>query len=122
MLETVRKLVDAHGISLNCRTCLYSDHYTCVKFIHSLKDSALWQPMSHRGNCWDNVPQESFFGQIKDELACGIFGWISFADARRSIDNWIDYYNNDRYQWDLPKLSPCKYYTYLILGSYPKFL
>ncbi len=24
--------------------------------------------MSRRGNCWDNAPQESFFGHMKDEI------------------------------------------------------
>ncbi|NRT92235.1 transposase InsO family protein [Clostridium beijerinckii] len=24
--------------------------------------------MSRRGNCWDNAPQESFFGHLKDEV------------------------------------------------------
>ena len=24
--------------------------------------------MSRRGNCWDNAPQESYFGHMKDEL------------------------------------------------------
>lgn len=24
--------------------------------------------MSRRGNCWDNAPQESFFGYMKDEI------------------------------------------------------
>ena len=28
-------------------------------------------------------------------------------------------YNNDRYQWDLAKLSPNEYYRYLTTGSYP---
>ena len=23
--------------------------------------------MSRKGNCWDNAPQESFFGHFKDE-------------------------------------------------------
>ena len=26
------------------------------------------QSMSRRGNCWDNAPQESFFGHMKDHL------------------------------------------------------
>ncbi len=54
VLETVRKLVENHGISLNSRTILHSDqgcHYTCVKFIQLLKNSALRQSMSRRGNC-----------------------------------------------------------------------
>ena len=74
--------------------------------------------MSRKGNCWDNAPQESFFGHMKDELAEKIPNWTCFADVQRSIDDWMDYYNNDRYQWDLAKLSPNEYYQYLITGSY----
>jgi len=124
VLETVRKLVENHGISLSKETILHSDqgcHYTCVKFIRLLKDSTLRQSMSRKGNCWDNAPQESFFGHMKDELAREVPGWSSFPDVRRSIDNWIDYYNNDRYQWNLAKLSPNEYYDYLITGTYPHF-
>lgn len=35
------------------------------------------------------------------------------------IDLWIDYYNNDRYQWDLAKLSPNAFYSYITTGEYP---
>ena len=83
-----------------------------------IKDS-LRQSMSRKGNCWDNAPQESFFGHMKDELAEKIPNWTCFADVQRSIDDWMDYYNNDRYQWDLAKLSPNEYYRYLTTGSYP---
>lgn len=124
VLETVEKLVKYHGISLSKETILHSDqgcHYTCEKFIQLLKNRALRRSMSRRGNCWDNAPQESFFGHMKDELSREIPGWCSFADAQRSIDNWIDYYNNDRYQWDLVKLSPNEYYDYLLTGVYPHF-
>lgn len=31
----------------------------------------------------------------------------------------MDYYNNDRYQWGLAKLSPNEYYQYIITGIYP---
>ena len=122
VLETVRRLVDEHGVSLSAQTILHSDqgcHYTCVKFIQLLKNSGLRRSMSRRGNCWDNAPQESFFGHMKDELAGQIKGWTSFEDVRRSIDDWMDYYNNDRYQWNLAKLSPNEYYRYLTTGVYP---
>ena len=75
--------------------------------------------MSRRGNCWDNAPQESFFGHMKDELASEIKRWTSFEDARRSIDDWMDYYNNDRCQWELAKLSPNEYYDYITTDAYP---
>lgn len=122
VLESVRSMVEKHGISLNKETILHSDqgcHYTCIKFIQLLKNSDLRQSMSRKGNCWDNAPQESFFGHMKDELAGEIPKWTCFADVKKSIDDWIDYYNNDRYQWDLAKLSPNEYYQYLTTGEYP---
>lgn len=45
--------------------------------------------------------------------------WTTFEDVKRSVDDWIDYYNNDRYQWDLAKLSPNEYYDYIITGKHP---
>ena len=90
-----------------------------VAGMNDVKNSSLRQSMSRKGNCWDNAPQESFFGHMKDELAEKIPNWTCFADVQRSIDDWMDYYNNDRYQWDLAKLSPNEYYQYLTTGSYP---
>lgn len=122
VLETVQRLVEKHSISLNKETIIHSDqgcHYTCIKFIQLVRNSDLRQSMSRKGNCWDNAPQESFFGHMKDELAGEILRWTCFKDVQRSIDNWIDYYNNDRYQWDLAKLSPNEYYQYLTTGEYP---
>ncbi len=77
------------------------------------------EKMSRRGNCRDIAPQESFFGHMKDELAGAIKKWTSFEDVKRAIDDWIDYYSNDRYQWDLAKLSPNECYRYLTTGEYP---
>lgn len=73
--------------------------------------------MSRRGNCWDNAPQESFFGHMKDEI--DISGCERFQQVRDIIDDWMDYYNNDRYQWQLAKLSPNEYYHYITTGIYP---
>ena len=75
--------------------------------------------MSRRGNCWDNAPQESFFGHMKDEICEAVAGCIIFEDVVAKVDDWIDYYNNDRYQWDLLKLSPKEYYQYMQTGVYP---
>lgn len=58
---------------------------------------------------------------MKDELAHEIPAWCSFAQAQHSIDGWMDYYNNDRYQWDLVKLPPNEYYDYLTTGVYLTF-
>ena len=43
----------------------------------------------------------------------------SYKKAKASIDDWMDYYNNERYQWDLAKLSPSEYFQYCVTGIYP---
>ena len=40
-------------------------------------------------------------------------------DTKAKIDNWMDYYNKERYQWQLCKLSPDEYYEYITTGNYP---
>ena len=75
--------------------------------------------MSRRGNCWDNAPQESFFGHMKDELHDSVKTWTAFENAQADIDDWMDYYNNDRYQMGLMKLSPNEFYELITTGSYP---
>lgn len=120
VLETVNQLIDRHGISVTAETLVHSDqgcHYTSCSFINILKDKELRQSMSRRGNCWDNAPQESFFGHMKDEI--DISNCKAFNEVKVIIDDWIDYYNHERYQWDLAKLSPCEYYKYVKTGIYP---
>lgn len=120
VLETVNMLIRDHGVSLSGGTILHSDqgfHYTSISFRQLLKDKKLRQSMSRRGNCWDNAPQESFFGHMKDEIHLNRCN--SFLDLKLEIDDYIDYYNNDRYQWNLAKLSPNQYDIYLKTGEYP---
>ena len=76
-------------------------------------------PMSRKGNCWDNAPQESFFGHMKDEIAQLVADCETYEQVAAVVDDWLDYYNNDRYQWDLEKLSPREYYRYCQTGVYP---
>ena len=122
VLQTVMQMKENYGITLNAETMIHSDqgcHYTCIQFIELVKDSGRRQSMSRRGNCWDNAPQESFYGHMKDELAEKMAAWETFEDAKRDIDDWFDYYNTERYQWQLAKLSPNQYYKYVTTGEYP---
>lgn len=122
VLETIEILVRDHGIELTQETIVHSDqgaHYTCLRFIDILKDKNLRQSMSRKGNCWDNAPQESFFGHMKDEIKDKLKEAETFEDVKAIIDDYMDYYNNDRYQWQLAKLSPNEYYEYLTTGNYP---
>lgn len=120
VLETVEKLTREHGIELTKETLIHSDqgcHYTSTSFIRLVSDKELRQSMSRRGNCWDNAPQESFFGHMKDEI--DVSGYTKYREVKAIVDDWIDYYNNSRYQWQLAKLSPNEYYGYITTGVYP---
>lgn len=122
VLRTVEKLVAEHECTLDDTTIVHSDqgcHYTSKAFIKALQDNHFVQSMSRKGNCWDNAPQESFFGHMKDEIKYEIAMMKTFDEVKAKIDDWIDYYNNDRYQWDLVKLSPKEYYGYVTTGIYP---
>ena len=122
VLETMKQLLENHAATFETDVMIHSDqgcHYTSVKFRQLLEDHGLRQSMSRRGNCWDNAPQESFFGYMKDELSPYQSSWKTFEDVKRSIDDWMDYYNHDRGQWNLKKLSPKEYYNYILTGINP---
>ncbi len=122
VLKTVANLVKQHGSTLDDTTIVHSDqgcHYTSKAFIKAISDAHFVQSMSRKGNCWDNAPQESFFGHMKDEIKYEVAMMKTFEEVKAKLDDWIDYYNNDRYQWDLAKLSPKEYYRYVTTGVYP---
>ena len=54
---------------------------------------------------------------MKDEI--DLSECKNFSQVKTIIDDWMDYYNNDRYQWQLAKLSPNEYYQYITPGVYP---
>lgn len=122
VIKTVKLLLKKHKNELNTNVLIHSDqgcHYTSYKFIDILKKSNIRRSMSRRGNCWDNAPQESFFGHMKDEIELKVKKCKNYEMLKKLIDDYIDYYNNDRYQWGLAKLSPSEYYKYCLTGEYP---
>lgn len=97
---------------------LHSDqgvHYTTPDFVHRVKDLHLTQSMSRKGNCIDNAPMESFFGHFKDEVDYG--SCKTFKELEQLTATYIDYYNNDRQQWNLRKMAPARYRQYLLSES-----
>jgi len=112
VLKTVKNLHNCHKLSDDVITYIHSDqgcHYTSVLFRQLLEDYGIRQSMSRRGNCWDNAPQESFFGHMKDEVKKYTKYWKSFDDVKARIDDWMNYYNEDRSQMDLLDMSPAEY-------------
>ncbi|GAA0781012.1 hypothetical protein GCM10008909_02190 [Hathewaya limosa] len=78
-----------------------------------IRELGLGQSMSRRGNCWDNAPQESFFGHFKDEV--DLKKYENLNQLKIEIDNYMNYYNNYRYQWNLNKMTPVQYRNHLII-------
>ena len=120
--ETVENLIRDHGISLHKETLIHSDqgsHYTSTTFIQIIEDCDLRRSMSRRGNCWDNSPQESFFGHMKDHILDKVKECTEFQQIQDIVDDYIDYYNNEAYVWELCKLSPNEYYKFITTGVYP---
>ncbi|MCL1913798.1 MAG: IS3 family transposase [Eubacteriaceae bacterium] len=77
VLETVEMLMDKHGAELKTDALLHSDqgsHYTSHKFTELLGNNDLRRSMSRRANCWDNAPQVSFFGHMKEEIDLSVCG------------------------------------------------
>ena len=104
--NTIHKLIENPNVKLDKDAFIHSDqgsHYTSPTFQKLLKSKKLGQSMSRLGNCWDNAPQESFFGHMKDEInhkSCS-----TLEELQLIIDDYIDYYNNDRCKWNLKKLT-----------------
>jgi transposase InsO family protein len=120
VVKMIRLLIDNHGGELKTDALLHDDQgcqYTSSRFTQLLVDEGLRQSMSRQGNCWDNAPQESFFGHMKD--AVRILPSDDHLDVVRKVTEWIAYYNTQRPQWNLDKLTPTEYYGYVTTGVYP---
>ena len=122
VLRTVERLQQIHGMTLDNEVIVHSDqgcHYTSNAFIAKLQDGLFVQSMSAKGCCWDNAPQESFFGHMKDEIKSEVSGCRTYREVCELLEDWMSYYNHDRYQWNLLKLSPAEFFNYLQTGVYP---
>lgn len=112
--DTLHKLKDSQ-LKLTEDALIHSDqgsHYTSPIFQKLVKSYGLAQSMSRRGNCWDNSPQESFFGHFKDEA--NIKPCETLDELKYEIDQYMTYYNNFRYQWNLKKMTPVEYRNHLL--------
>ena len=90
-------------------------HYTNPMYMETLKGYGVKQSISRKGNCLDNAQIESFFGHLKDEVE--IRYCKSFEEVREMVSKFIEYYNNDRPQWTLKKMTPKEYRCHLLSKS-----
>jgi putative transposase len=64
--------------------------------------------MSRKGNCQDNAIIENFFGILKSELFY-LKKYDSISQLKKEINDYINYYNNDRIKLNLKGMSPIQY-------------
>lgn len=121
------KVSDKHDLALILGTLeqmpkqnnaiMHSDRgglYTSFQYIQKLKELNLIRSMSRSGNCLDNAPIESFFGHLKDEIEYKKCKTLD--EIRAKIDKYMYYYNNNRYQWGLNKMTPLEYKNLITLS------
>ncbi|RST70092.1 IS3 family transposase [Siminovitchia acidinfaciens] len=113
--DTLVKLMKNKQVMFTEGAFIHSDqgvHYTSPTFQKHVRKLGLGQSMSRRGNCWDNAPQESFFGHFKDEAYIKTCNTLD--ELKREIKKYMTYYNNFRYQWNLKKMTPVQYRNHLL--------
>ena len=117
VLNTVKNMQQNKNIVSLADVLIHSDqgvHYTSPQYSNMLKKLNMIQSMSRKGNCIDNAPTESFFGHLKDDV--DYTDCKSFEELKEMIDQYINYYNNERQQWDLKKMTPVEYRNHLIFS------
>lgn len=123
VIDTVEQLVANYKGELDVNVLIHSDqgcHYTSYSYQNLLKENGILQSMSRRGNCWDNAPQESFYSVLKTEM--DLSSYRTYEQLGEGIVNYINYYNYDRPQWDMNRMTPSEYDEYLSPNFRKKYL
>lgn len=101
---------------------LHSDQgilYMTDDFQKAVVKREMTQSMSRRGNCWDNAPQESFFGHFKDESHYK--NCKTLKELREKVMDYSVYYNKERRMWDRDRMTPVEFEAYLLAMDEEEF-
>jgi transposase InsO family protein/transposase-like protein len=83
--------------------------YQMFQYHKALKERGITQSMSRKGNCLDNSPMENFFGKMKNEMFYGHeYEFETLEQLKKAMEDYIEYYNNERIQVKLKGLTPCQ--------------
>lgn len=111
MLDEVLKKVPK-----NAKPILHSDQgwqYRMKDYQGILRKNRIIQSMSRKGNCLDNAVIENFFGTLKSEMFY-LKKYLSVEELQNDIDEYIDYYNNNRIRLNLKGMSPVEYRAHIL--------
>lgn len=112
VFETFDLAVTAHP---NAKPIFHSDRgfqYTNKAFKAKLDKAGMIQSMSRVARCIDNGPMEGFWGILKSEMYY-LHKFNDYENLKKSIEEYIDYYNTKRYQKRLNCMTPIEYRSYL---------
>lgn len=90
---------------------LHSDQgfqYTSKPFNSKLTKLGIVGSHSRRGNCFDNACIESFFSHLKTEKIY-LTHLESVSDLEQAIQEYVSFYNHERFQKKLNDRSPVEY-------------
>ena len=79
-----------------------------------MKEQEMIPSMSRVGRCIDNGPMEGFWGILKAEMY-DLENFTRGSTLIEKIEDYIRYYNTERYQEKLKGLTPSEYRNQAIL-------
>ena len=82
--------------------------YTSRMFNSKLLKQGCTQSMSRVARCIDNGPMEGFWGIVKSEMYY-LNKFEDFESLKKAIDDYIYYYNNERFQAGLKNMTPVEF-------------
>ena len=118
VLDTIENMKQSSIVKTLDNILIHSDqgfHYTNPEYIFRIKELNMVQSMSRKGNCIDNAPIESFFGHLKDDV--DYQNCLTFDELKETVKQYIHYYNHERPQWNLKKMTPVEYRNHLLKSS-----
>ena len=104
---------EAVALNPNANPLFHSDRgfqYTAKSFHQKLMNAGMRQSMSRVGRCIDNGPMEGYWGIIKSEMYY-LKKFTSKENLIDSIEAYIAYYNNHRYQLKLNCMTPIEFHN-----------
>ena len=113
VLNTVREAIKNVRYIQRKGLTLHSDQgaqFTGVQYGLLLKNNKIKRSCSYKGSCVDNVPIESFFSALKTECIY-LYRNITRDLSKILVEDYIKYYNYDRFQEKLKELTPIQYRT-----------
>lgn len=118
VFDTFDKAIAANP---NAKPLFHSDRgfqYTNKVFKFKIETQGMTQSMSRVSHCIDNGPVEGFWGIVKSEM----YYLMKFEDEkslRASIDKYIHFYNNERFQERFGGKTPAEVRSDALSSSTP---